>query len=161
MRARWWLALGGVVVLGAAVCGCTVGGPSVVDVEACVLWEDDSDPQHAYEASDAVAVGTVLRADGTVSMYGLDAAVHEVAVTEVVKGAIDGDVIKVAATPVTCAGATYPDGDPLDVTGPVIVFLSAPNDDTPVWRLIAPSDAVLPLPADGTMPFDPQQTPVG
>ncbi|HEY0238207.1 MAG TPA: hypothetical protein VGC37_06145, partial [Friedmanniella sp.] len=88
-------------------------------------------------------------------------AVHEVAVHEVLKGELPGPgQVPVASTPVTCTGGddVYPDGDPLDVEGRVIVFLTT-SESGDTWRTLTPTDGVLPVPAEGRLPFETGQDP--
>ena len=147
MRRVAWVGLAAVVLLS----GCSQGQPAV---GTCVSWADLSDPQDAYDAAEVVVIGTVEPASTTAPMFGVDAAVHDVAVVEVLKGDPPPREIQVVSTPVTCMGdEVYPDGDPLDVDGDVIIFI-ATGDADGAWNLISPSDAVLPVPADGTTPFE-------
>lgn len=153
MKARRGIVLLPLVLLVSVPAGCA--GSLSPEPESCVSWIDVSDPDVAYEEADAVVVGTTGPATGSIEMFGIDAAVHQLAVTEVVKGDLDEVSVPVASTPVTCTGnTTYPEGDPLDVEGPVIVFLAAP-DDGATWSLVTPQHTnVLPLPADGRLPFE-------
>ena len=143
MKAITWVVLAGALL----ATGCSS------EPQTCVDWIDVSDPQRAYDAADAVVVGSVEATGDTQRMYGVDAAVHALSVTEILKGDLAPGTLEVASTPVTCtAGGIYPEGDPLEVTGDVIVFLRAP-DEVKAWTLITPYDTVLPLPGDGSLPF--------
>ena len=144
------------MLLAAALLGSTLTSCAALTPQAgqCVSWIDVSDPQTAYDEADAVVIGTLAATENTVNLYGVDAAVHELTITEVVKGEPEqARTLRVVSTPVTCTGDDiYPDGDPLDVEGEQIVFLniSKPGD---TWQLITPNNAVLPVNADGTLPF--------
>ena len=140
------------VLLGSILTSCSVLAPQV---GVCVSWIDVSDPQTAYDESEAVVIGTLEATKETVSLYGIQAAVHELTISEVVKGDVEQTpTIRVASTPVTCTGGdTYPEGDPLDVEGEQIVFLNSPEPDG-AWQLLTPYNAVLPAKADGTLPFE-------
>lgn len=147
MRRVAWVGLAAVMLLS----GCSHGQ---LATSTCVSWAEMSDPQDAYDAADIVVIGTVEPASVTAPMLGVDAAVHDVAVAEVLKGDPPPREIQVVSTPVTCMGdEVYPDGDPLDVDGDVIIFIAVGEADE-AWNLISPSGAVLPVPADGTMPFE-------
>lgn len=120
----------------------------------CVSWVDVSDPQAAYDYADAVVIGTASPTSDAIRMYGVDAAVHEITVAETVKGNHEPGIVRVASTPITCtSGDTYPDDNPLDVDSAVIVFLQAPEGED-AWSLITPIDTVIPVPGDGTLPFE-------
>lgn len=126
-----------------------------VTQQTCVSWADYSDPQDAYDDARLVVRGEVGEVVGTRDVLGVAATVHRIDVEEVLKGADPGLTVDVAATPITCTGGEiYPDGDPLLVDGPVILFLIDPSD-TAGWRLITPFDGVLPVPEDGVLPFVP------
>jgi len=123
-------------------------------VGTCVSWVDVSDPQDAFDSAEVVVVGTAEPSEKTASVYGVDAAVHTVNVTNVISGDLEPGSIEVVSTPVTCMGdEVYPDGDPLDVDGDVIVFLDQ-GDIEGAWSLITPFDTVLALPDDGSLPFE-------
>jgi len=143
-----WIRMSLAALLAAAtLTGC-------VTSETCVSWVDFETPQDAYDDARLVVRGEVGAITGTRAVLGVQATVHAVTVVEVLKGDDPGSTIEVASTPITCTGGElYPDGDPLDVTGDVILFLGDPPD-THGWRLITPFDGVLPAPADGTLPFE-------
>lgn len=145
------------VVATGALCSCA-GFPGVRS-EMCVTWVSFDPPQAAFDEATAVVIGEPAATGTTVEMFGVAATVHEVAVGEVLKGEIpDAGTIRVASTPMTCTGGSvYPDGDPLDVEGEVIVFLHGPEDG--VWHTLTPFDGVLPLPGDGTLPFEAEAEP--
>ncbi len=91
---------------------------------------------------------------GTTTLFGTTVNVHSIDITEVLKGTgvAAGQALEVVSTPVTCtAGSIYPDGDPLDASGPLIVFLHR-DADTGAWRTITPYLGVVPAPDDGTVP---------
>lgn len=140
------------VLMSTTSCAGDILGPTS---ESCVSWVDVADPQRAFDEADAVVIGTAQPTGDTTEMLGVDATVHELAVDDVIKGDLGKQTsLRVASTPVTCSGGgSYPDGDPLVVAGPVIVFLHTP-DGGEAWSLITPFDTVLPLPADGSLPFD-------
>lgn len=136
---------------------CSAGGGGFPRAEACVSWVDFQTPQDAYDDADVVLVGQSSPADGSVDMFGLAAAVHEIAIGGILKGELpDAGRVQVASTPVTCTGGdTYRDGDPLDTGGDLILFLREPGDDHgDVWHLITPFDGVFPVPDDGSLPFE-------
>jgi hypothetical protein len=63
---------------------------------------DVSDPQLAFDEADAVIIGTPQPTGDTTQMYGVDAAVHELAVDEVIKGDVGDEAsLRIASTPVT------------------------------------------------------------
>lgn len=146
------IAIASLAVAATLLSSCSNASPS--GGEECVSWMDVSDPQVAYDEADAVVLGRSSSTGATTPMHGVDAAVHEVEVEQVVKGELAPGSVRVASTPTTCtAGGAYPDGDPLGRDGDVIVFLRAPESGD-VWSLITPLDTVLPAPEDGTLPFD-------
>lgn len=148
-RMRFAVAVGGAAIL--LLSGCS---SNEMTVGTCVSWADVSDPQDAFDSAEVVVVGTAEPSAKTASLYGVDAAVHTVNVTDVISGGLEPGSIEVVSTPVTCTGdEVYPDGDPLDVDGEVIVFLGQ-GDIEGTWSLTGPRDTVLPLPADGSLPFD-------
>ena len=75
-------------------------------------------------------------------------------VAEVLKGDDDatGATSKVISTPVTCTGGSiYPEGDPLDASGSLVLLLDW-DPDAQAWRTITPNQGVVPAAGDGTVP---------
>lgn len=119
----------------------------------CVSWSDLSDPQAAFDEADAVIIGRSSPSSALTSMFGVDAAVHEVEVLQVFKGEV-AELELIASTPQTCTtGAPYPSGDPLDDPEDLLMFLTEPSDGTP-WSTLTPFDGVRSIPSDGSLPFD-------
>ncbi|UEJ82790.1 hypothetical protein Bra3105_00180 [Brachybacterium halotolerans subsp. kimchii] len=105
-------------------------------------------------------IGRARASTNVTSMYGLDAAVHDVEVLQVFKGDL-GASVAVAATPETCTtGAPYPSGDPLDADDDLLLFLTQPAGRTP-WSTVTPLDGVQPAPKDGSLPFEVTANPGG
>lgn len=134
------------LVATASLTGC-------VRVEGCPGWVDFETPQDMYDGAQVVLLGRPTSDAGDRDVFGRPAAVHRVLVADVLKGELEADLVEVASTPVTCSGENdaYPDGDPLDVEGEVILFLT---DSEGGWRLMTPFDGVLPIPDDGVLPFE-------
>ena len=88
----------------------------------------------------AVLVGTPLRRDGGVRIYGYEANIHEVAAERVLKGDVGSGSVRVASMPVTC-GQSYPDGDPLDAGGRQLLFLTKQNGE---WFTMTPDQGSFP-----------------
>ncbi|WP_059061329.1 hypothetical protein [Leucobacter sp. G161] len=134
--------------LGAALTGCGLW-PSSPSSTSCISWASFSAPQEAFDDAELVVEGNVAPAATTRDVFGYRAAVHTVAVTSVLKGTAEvGASLDVAATPITCTGGElYPDGDPLDVEGEVMLFLTA---DGGQWRLLSPVQGVLEAGSAGT-----------
>ena len=135
-------------LIGAAGLFCVVG-LSGCATGTCVSWVDYDTVQAAYDDSELVVMGTALPSTGTVTLFGMNVPQHEIAVDEVLKGDHTGPLV-VAAAPETCPG---PGTDRLNIDETVILFL---HNDGGTWRTITPYDGVVPLPADGTLPFDPE-----
>lgn len=143
MKMRSGAALLAAVLVSSTLTSCSVLG---LQPESCVSWIDVSDPQMAYDEAEAVIIGTSSATGKTANLYGVNAAVHEIEISEVVKGDdLAGEpTVLVVSTPVTCTGGEiYPDGDPLDVEGELIMFLNRPESGG-AWQLITPFDTVLP-----------------
>lgn len=154
---RPWTALVLVAVVAPAA-GCAVLGERTAGTErteTCVSWVWFDTPADALDDADvAVRTDGPLPATGTAELFGVDARVHAVTVTEVLKGTAVrvGDELEVASTPVTCTGGEdYPDGDPLDASGDLVLLLHR-DDDADVWRTITPGQGVLPATVDGQVP---------
>ena len=118
-------------------------------VNTCVSWVDYETVQAAYDDSALVVSGTALPSTGTVNIFGLNVPLHEIDVDEVLKGEVAGTLL-VAGAPQTCPG---PGPDLLERDDAIILFLI---HDAGTWRIITPYDGVVPMPADGTLPFDPE-----
>lgn len=115
-RVRAAPAAAGVLLAALLPAGCTaqwaVG--SGESTETCVSWVVEPDDASRADVASIVLDGRVLDADGQRTMFGTRATVWQVEVVAVAKGELTvGDVVEVASTPQTCAGAAYPDGDPL------------------------------------------------
>lgn len=140
------------VALALPAAGCAVVGEQA---ETCVSWVGFDTPADALDdAAAAVRTEDPAPAVGTVQLFGADARVHAVTVAEVLKGTDVrvGDEIEVASTPITCTGGeVYPEGDPLDAPGTLIVFLHR-DEDTGAWRTITPEHGVVPATVDGQVP---------
>ena len=124
-----------------------------VTPQTCVSWVDFETPQAAYDDAGLVVRGDPGDVVGVRAVFGVASPVHRVEVAEVLKGVDPGATIDVAAVPLTCMadGEEFPEGDPLDVDGELILFLYREPDG---WRLITPFDGVLPVPDDGVLPFE-------
>lgn len=133
------------VLVGGALSGCVT--------HTCVSWVDFETAQDVYDDAQLVVRGTDTGVVGVRGVFGVAAPVHRIEVLEVLGGSDPGATVDVASTPMTCMGdaGEYPDGDPLDVEGEVILFLT---DADGGWRLITPFDGVLPMPDDGVLPFE-------
>lgn len=114
-------------------------------------WYDSVD--ELADDADLVVTGQVIGTDGTERLYALDATVHVVEVDRVLKGDIEAGELRVVSTPETCSGGRglYPDGDPLDTDDEVQMFL---HRDKTFWRTQTSLQGVVPIPADGTLPWD-------
>lgn len=134
--------------IGAGVTGCGLWPTAT----SCISWASFSAPQEAFDDAELVVEGNVGPAHTTRDVFGYRAAVHTVAVTSVLKGTAEvGASLDVAATPITCTGdELYPDGDPLDLEGKVVLFLTA---DGGQWRLLSPFQGVLEEGPAGTPDF--------
>jgi hypothetical protein len=147
---RVWVA----AFLVAPVAGCAGPGPGGARSETCVSWVDFATPADAVADADLVITteGTAT-ATGTAEVFGAEAAVHAVEVADVLAGAgaAAGDRIEVVSTPVTCTGgAVYPDGDPLDAAGPLVILLER-DEDIGAWRTLTPLQGVVAA-DDGSVP---------
>lgn len=136
------------LLLAASLTGC-------ITQHTCVSWVDFETPQDAYDDALLVVRGVETEIVGVRDLYGVAAPIHRIQVTEVLGGEDPGATVDVASTPMTCMGdevGEYPDGDPLEVEGEIILFLSRAEGGG--WRLITPFDGVLPVPGDGVLPFE-------
>lgn len=135
-----------------AMSGCVSERDRGVEAETCVSWADLSDAQVAFDEADAVIIGRSSASTDVTSMFGLEAAVHDVEVLQVLKGDVVGTVA-VASIPETCTtGAPYPNGDPLDAEEDLLLFLTKQDGETP-WSTVTPFDGAQPAPKDGSLPF--------
>lgn len=126
-----------------------------VTSRSCVDWVQYATPQDAFDDAAAVVVASSEPTATTVEVYGSQLPVYDLSISEVLKGDVDLGPLQVASTQFTCNGEgdEYPNGhDPLDVGGSLIIFLYRADDGR--WRTITPTDGVLPLPADGSLPFE-------
>jgi hypothetical protein len=123
-------------------------------VETCVSWVDYETAQDAFDDTALVVVGTAEPTGGTRNVFGTNVPVYAIDVAETLKGSAP-DNLEVTPTPLTCMGdgvSEFVDGvDPLATSDELILFL---YDDEGSWRTITPYDGVLPLPGDGTLPFE-------
>lgn len=136
------ITVGAALVAGLGMSGCAAG-------ESCYDWV----PFETYERGEALeqmseeAVVVVVVTDavpvGTERWSGVNANVWDVRIDSTVKGGVvEGEQLRVMSTPETCSSsATYPDGDPLDVSGPVRLYLS---DDEGRLRTLTPFAGVEP-----------------
>lgn len=91
-------------------------------------------------------------------MFGLDAAVHDVEVLQVLKGDVESPAA-VASAPETCTtGVPYPNGDPLDAEEDLLLFLTKQDGESP-WSTVTPFDGAQPAPEDGSLPFETSASP--
>ncbi|MFF2620361.1 hypothetical protein [Oerskovia jenensis] len=141
--------VGAAGVLSAVLTACVPGSVS----ETCVDWVSFPDDAARTDQADLVVDATVIERAGTRSMFGDEANVWSVEVGSVAKGdAEPGGRLEVVSTPPTCSGgATYPEGDPLDVEGEVRLYLKdAEAFQLPGsgegWALITPFDGVATVP---------------
>jgi hypothetical protein len=140
-------------IVGALALPLALGG--CVTATACVSWVDHETPQDAFDDAAAVVTAEAEATGTTTTLFGAQVPLYELTIDEVLKGPIDPGSLDVASTQVTCsaAGQEYPPGgDQLDAAGELIVFLY--RDDDGHWRTMTPFDAALPLPDDGTLPFE-------
>ena len=122
---------------------------------SCAGWIFFESPADLAKDARLVVVGESENTGETVQLMGVQAAVHEIAVEEVLKGELDGDAIRVASTPDACSaveGTYYPEGDPLAVDGPAEFFIYYHEG---VWRSPTPFQGAIPIPDDGILPWDP------
>ncbi|QZN85886.1 hypothetical protein [Cellulomonas sp. C5510] len=128
--------------------GCAAGATRS---ETCVDWVSFPTPADAVAEADAVVrTSGPAAASGTAELFGTDATVHTLAVGAVLagSGARAGDVLEVASTPATCTGGSrYPDGDPLDTAGTLLVLLER-DEQTGTWRTLTPAQGVVAAPDD-------------
>jgi hypothetical protein len=153
-HARRWVVTAHTAVLMVATAGCATVGSDVTS-GACVSWVEFPSPADAM-AQAAMVVRTTGQAAsvGTNHMFGIRVAVHSVEVADVLKGTElrVGQDVEVLSTPVTCTGgAVYPDGDPLDASGPLIVFLQW-DADAHAWRTLTPGQGVVAATGAGDLP---------
>lgn len=151
--ARFTVRAGLAVAVGLGASSGLAGCGLLPQAQSCVSWVAHETPQEAFDGADLVVTGRVAPAHATRNVFGYRAAVHEVTVVQVLKGSADAEVrLEVASTPETCSGdEVYPQGDPLDVEGNVVLFLIDP-EATGEWRLLTPFDGVLGAGPDGAPP---------
>ena len=150
---RGWILAAQTVVTGVAVAGCAAFGGGA---ESCVSWVEFKNPADAMADATVVvlAEGPTALA-GTTDLFGVDANVHSVQVADVLKGTDvrAGQDLEVTSTPVTCTGGgVYPDGDPLDASGTLVLYLSW-DLDAHVWRTMTPSQGVIAATDGGQVPL--------
>ena len=145
---RWAVA----IVLGlvaSSLGGCAMQG------ETCVDWVNFESAADLAESSDLVIIGERVRADGSSSRYGADAAAHVIRVDRVLKGELDESEIRVLSLAPTCQGEgaeRYPEGDQLATEGTVKYFLDRSEGS---WTTITAYQGAVAVPADGVLPWDP------
>lgn len=137
-----------------AACGAA-GIGTQTGAETCVSWVGYDTPADALADADAaVLTRGPITAVGTAEVFGADASVHSVPVVDVLKGTgvSSGQEVEVISTPVTCTGGeTYPEGDPLQVTGTQVVFLHL-DEAAGAWRTLTPFHGVVPAGDSGDVP---------
>lgn len=127
--------------------GCTTTTAS------CVSWHVYDDPQQLFDDTRLVVIGTPEPTGATRDVTGVRMPVYLIEVEETLKGEAP-DPLEVTPAPLTCMGdaSEYPDGvNPFETSEEVILFLYA---DPSGWRAMSPFDGVLPVPADGVLPFE-------
>ena len=139
------------LVLGSSLwltgCGIVPGTTS----ETCVDWVHFDSPQEIFSQAGAVVIGTPLRQDGQTSIYGYTAQAHVVEIEKVLKGDAVGDTMRISAMPETCTGGvSYPDGDPLETSRRLIIFLTKDGGE---WFTFTPVQGVLFFDKGTTLPF--------
>ena len=128
-------------------CGI-VSGPTF---GTCVDWVHFDTPQDIFNQAGAVVIGKPLRQDGQTSIYGYTAQTYVVAIEEVLKGETAGNTMQVSSMPQTCnEGVSYPNGDPLETSHRVIIFLTK---DDGRWFTFTPAQGVLSFDQGTTLPF--------
>lgn len=128
-------------------CGIVSGTTS----GTCVDWVHFDTPQDIFNQASAVVIGKPLRRDGQTSIYGYMAQTHVVAIEKVLKGDAGGNTMQISAMPKTCTGGdSYPDGDPLETSHRLIIFLTK---DGGGWFTFTPAQGVLSFDKGTTLPF--------
>ena len=149
MAARIRSSLAVISLLGtAALSGC-------MSVQGCAGWHFYDTPADLARDARLIVIGESTDTGETMQVMGVQAAVHEIAVDEVLKGELDEETIRVASTPDACSGVEgtyYPQGDPLAVEGPAEFFIMYHEG---VWRSPTPLQGAIPIPEDGVLPWDP------
>ncbi len=135
----------------ALLCGLLVAPTAgCVTAYGCASWVDFEDEESRVAESGLVVDVEVVGRDGTEPMFGADAHAWAAEVRTVVADD-DGDVrvgdrLRLVSTPDTCAaGGLYGDGDPLDTTDEVRVYLRQSDTDAEAWELLTPFQGVGPL----------------
>jgi len=124
------------VVIAAGLSAC-VSPPPV----PCASWPDYVTSADMQEAATDVVVSDSARSSGTESMFGVDAAAYDVAVTEVEKGDTGpGTEIRVVSTPDSCGSNYYPEGDQLETAGPLRLYLVKNGQGS--FKTLTPYDGV-------------------
>lgn len=123
-----------------AACALPGCGPESV---SCPSWAGFPTLQEKYDAADLVVVASSGTRNGTAPIFGVDAHAYEVRVDEVLKGDVAVDSVRIASMPDPCSGtADYPDGDPLETSGPLLVFATRQDGE---WFTLTPFDGTLPF----------------
>jgi hypothetical protein len=123
-----------------------------VTQQMCVSWVDYETPQHSFDDSTLVVVGTAEPTGATRTVLGVPMPVYAIDVAETLKGEPPDDLL-VTPAPLTCMGdaSEFPDGvDPLATDDELVLFLQRDGE----WRLLTPYDGALPMPDDGMLPFE-------
>ena len=141
----------------AALVVLPLGGCAMETSSICVEYVDFETPAAAAAGVAVVVVGTVVGSAGQREIYGEPAPVHRFAIESVLKGEVPGDAreIDVASVPQSCNGADrgpFPDGDPLDTTDRVELFLS---EEDGAFHTVTPWDGVESAPPGKPLPWDP------
>lgn len=116
---------------------------------SCVDWVVFDTPVEAAADADAVVIGRMVEKAGSTRLYDQDVNVWRIEVAAWAKG--DGaSEIEVASSPRTCEpGSPYPDGDPLEATGDIMVFV---RDVDGRFQTITGYQGVIAAPAGGQIP---------
>lgn len=138
-----------VVLAAGLLTGCS--SMSLGQSSSCVDWVVFDTPEDAAADADGVVIGRVVGEAGTTRLYDQDMNVWRVAVDSWVRG--DGaSEIDVASSPRTCEeGSPYPDGDPLDAAGDVMIFV---RDVDGAFQTITGYQGVIPATTDGELPAE-------
>lgn len=93
--------------------------------------------------ADVVVTTASVESSGSADLFGVAANRYEVLVAGAEKGdATPGSTIEVVSTPDSCGADFYPEGDPLDTSDSVRLYLV--RDDRAGLRTLTPFDGVEP-----------------
>ncbi|MCY0905372.1 hypothetical protein [Arthrobacter sp. H14-L1] len=117
----------------------------------CVDWVHFDTPQDIFNQAGVVVIGKPLSQDGQTSIYGYTAQTHLVKIEKVLKGDTGANTMQISAMPETCTGGvSYPDGDPLETSRRLIIFLTK---DDGKWFTFTPAQGVLSFDNGTALPF--------